>query len=109
MFLCACVCVCICGLGVSEETISFSVVQQPNSGLGRLFLCDVKCSDVEWTGVIYVKWFCFEVKWSEVSYGEVLEDKYIRVTVLYVVVCLVMWLYYCYVIIIFIMLCSLLA
>jgi hypothetical protein len=54
----------------------------------------VKCSDVEWTDVIYVKWFCFEVKWSEVSsemkwsevsYGEVLEDKDIRVTVLYVV------------------------
>jgi hypothetical protein len=33
-----------------------------------------------------------------VSYGEVLEHKYIRVTVLYVVVCFVMWLYYCYVI-----------
>jgi hypothetical protein len=30
------------------------------------------------------------VKWS---YGEVLEDKYIRVTVLYAVVCFVMWLY----------------
>jgi hypothetical protein len=29
---------------------------------------------------------------SEVSYGEVLEDKYIRVTVLYVVVCFVMLL-----------------
>ena len=40
----------------------------------------VKCSDVEWSDVIYVKWFCFEVqcsvvKWSEVSHGEVLEDK----------------------------------
>ena len=23
---------------------------------------DVKCSDVEWTEVIYVKGFCFEVK-----------------------------------------------
>ena len=44
---------------------------------------DVKCSDVEWTDVIYVKWFCFERKWSEVSYSEVLGDKstmYIRVT-----------------------------
>ena len=51
----------------------------------------VRCSDVEWTGVIYVKWsdlgwsdviyvkwFYFKVKWSgwsEVSYGEVLVDK----------------------------------
>jgi len=26
---------------------------------------DVKCSDVEWTDVIYVKWFSFEVKWNE--------------------------------------------
>ena len=32
---------------------------------------DVKCSDVEWTDVIYVKWFCFEVKWSEVKWSEV--------------------------------------
>jgi len=23
---------------------------------------DVKCSDGEWSGVIYVKWYCFEVK-----------------------------------------------
>jgi hypothetical protein len=41
------------------------------------------CSDVEWTDVICVKWFYSEVKWSEVSYGEVLGDKsamYIRVT-----------------------------
>ena len=29
---------------------------------------DVKCSDVEWTEVIYVKWFCFELKWSEVKW-----------------------------------------
>jgi hypothetical protein len=36
---------------------------------------DVKCSDVEWTDVIYVKWFYFEVKWNEVSYGEILGDK----------------------------------
>jgi len=44
---------------------------------------DVKCSDVGWTDVIYVKWFCFQVKWSEASYGKVLGDKstmYIRVT-----------------------------
>ena len=27
----------------------------------------MKCNDVEWTDVIYVKWFCFEVKWSEVA------------------------------------------
>ena len=44
---------------------------------------EVKCSDVERTDVFYVKWFCFEVKWSEMSYGEVLGDKinmYIRMT-----------------------------
>jgi hypothetical protein len=39
--------------------------------------------------------FILPVVSSGVSYGEVLEDKYIRVTVLYVVVCFVMWLYYC--------------
>jgi len=36
-----------------------------------------------WSDVIYVEWFCFEVKSSELSYGEVLGDKstkYIRVT-----------------------------
>jgi len=41
------------------------------------------CIDMEWTDVIYVKWFCFEVKWSETR-GEVLRDKitmYIRVNV----------------------------
>jgi len=40
----------------------------------------MKCSDVEWSDVIYVKWFYFEVKRS---YGEVLVVKsamYIRVT-----------------------------
>jgi len=31
---------------------------------------DVKCSDVEWTDVINVKWFCFEVKWNEVQWSE---------------------------------------
>jgi hypothetical protein len=36
-----------------------------------------------------VKWI--EVKRSEVSYGEVLEDKYIRVTVLYVAVGVVIY------------------
>jgi hypothetical protein len=29
---------------------------------------DVMCSDVEWTDVIYVKWSCFEFKWSEVKW-----------------------------------------
>ena len=29
----------------------------------------MKCGDVEWTGVIYVKWFCFEVMWSELKWG----------------------------------------
>ena len=28
----------------------------------------VNCSDVEWTGVIYVMWFYFEVKWSDVKW-----------------------------------------
>jgi hypothetical protein len=45
---------------------------------------DVKSSDVEWIDVIFVKWFCFEVKWREVSYDEVLGDKstiHIRVKV----------------------------
>jgi hypothetical protein len=32
---------------------------------------DVNCSGVEWTNVIYVKWFRFEVKWSEVKWSEV--------------------------------------
>jgi hypothetical protein len=44
-----------------------------------------------------------------VSYGEVLEDKYIRVTVLYVVVCFVMWLYVllcgCIIVMLFLLLC----
>ena len=31
----------------------------------------VKCSDVEWNDVIYVKWFCFEVKWSDVKCSDV--------------------------------------
>jgi hypothetical protein len=39
-----------------------------------------------------------------VSYDEVLEDRYISVTVLYVTAYFVMWLYYCFVIFI-IMLC----
>jgi hypothetical protein len=60
---------------------------------------NVKCSDVDWTDGIYVNWFCFEVKWSEVelsevSYDEVLEDKYIKVTVLYVAVLLLCYFYY---------------
>jgi hypothetical protein len=41
---------------------------------------DVKCGDVEWTDVIYVKWHCFEVRWV----SKVLGDKsttYIRVNV----------------------------
>ena len=34
-----------------------------------------KWSDVEWTEVIFRQLYCFRVKWSVVSYGEVLEDK----------------------------------
>jgi len=34
----------------------------------------VKRRDVDWTGVIFLKLFCFEVKCSQVSYGEVLGD-----------------------------------
>jgi len=59
-------------------------------------MCDVKCSDVEWTDFICVKWFCFEVKWSEVSYTEFLGDKitmHVRVT-LYWGYLIVMWLIY---------------
>ena len=55
---------------------------------------DEKCSDVEWTDVIYVKWFCFEVQWSEVSHVEVLGDKstmHVRVT-LYWGYLIVLWL-----------------
>ena len=50
---------------------------------------DVKCSDVEWTDVNYVKW-------SEASYGEVLGDNstmYIRVT-LYWGYLIVLWLFH---------------
>jgi len=36
-------------------------------GIGLNNRSDVKCTDVEWTDVIYVKWFCFEVKWNEMS------------------------------------------
>ena len=57
---------------------------------------DVKCSDVVWIDVIYVKWLCFEVKWSEVSYIEVLGDKsrmHIIVT-LYWGYLIVLWLFY---------------
>jgi len=68
---------------------------------------DVKCSNVEWTDVIYVKWFSFEVMWSEVKWVnvEVLRDKsnmHIWVTLLRVLdcivtilfcVCLVLWLF----------------
>jgi hypothetical protein len=28
----------------------------------------VKCSHLEWTDVIYVKWICFEVKWVTVKF-----------------------------------------
>jgi hypothetical protein len=54
---------------------------------------DVKCSDVEWTDVIYVKWFLFL---SEVNYGEVLGDKsamYIKLT-LYWGYMIVLWLFH---------------
>jgi hypothetical protein len=57
---------------------------------------DVKCSDVGWTDVIYVKCFCFEFKWSEVSYGEVLGDKstiHIMVT-LYWDYLIVLWIFH---------------
>jgi hypothetical protein len=53
---------------------------------------DVKCSDVEVSDVIYVKWFCFEVKWSKVSYAEVLRDNsnmHIRVAALKLLDCIV--------------------
>jgi hypothetical protein len=40
---------------------------------------DMKCSDVEWTDVIYVKLFYFEVKWATVNLGDK-STMYIRVT-----------------------------
>ena len=55
-----------------------------------------KCSDVEWTDMIYVKWFYFGVKWIEMSYVEVLGDKstmYIKAT-FYWGYLIVLWLFY---------------
>jgi hypothetical protein len=63
---------------------------------------DVKCSPVMWSvatwreHMIYVKWFYFEVKWSEVIYGEALGDKsttYIRV-ILYWGYLILLWLFH---------------
>jgi len=71
------------------------------SGLSVNKWSDVKCSDVERTDVIYVKWFCFEVKWS---YVEVLGDKstrHIRLT-LYWEYLIVLWLFY----LVYILYCS---
>jgi len=65
-------------------------------GVGCKYVKWCECSDVEWTGVIYVKWFCFEVKWGEVSYVEVLGDKstmHNGVT-LYWGYLIVLWLFY---------------
>jgi len=36
----------------------------------------VKWSDVVWTGVTYVKWFCFKVKWNEVVWTDVIYMKW---------------------------------
>jgi len=53
---------------------------------------DVKCSEVGWTDVIYVKWFYLEVKWSGLRWVHV--DKgalYISVTLYWryvIVLCL---------------------
>jgi hypothetical protein len=51
---------------------------------------DVKCSDVEWTDVIYVKWFYFEAKWTTVNVGDK-SAVYIRTT-LYWGYVIVLWL-----------------
>ena len=32
----------------------------------------MKCSDVEWTDVFYVKWFCFKVKWNALKWSVVM-------------------------------------
>jgi hypothetical protein len=80
-----------------------------NLGLSVNKWSDVKCSDVGWSDVIYVKWFYFEVKWSwsetklsellkwsEVSYGEFLVDTgamYIMVT-LYWGNLIILWLFH---------------
>jgi hypothetical protein len=37
-------------------------------GLSVNMWSGVKCSDVEWTDVIYVKWFYFEIKWSKLRW-----------------------------------------
>ena len=77
-----------CAVVMKSGDLNFMEPSGPLQTCNGTDLYEVKCSDVEWTGVIYVKWFCFEVqwssvKWSEVSYSEVLGDKstmYIRVT-----------------------------
>jgi hypothetical protein len=63
------------------------------------FARNARCTVTTDLLVWYSNTFHFAILfWSEVSYGEFLEERYIRVTVLYVVECFVMWLYYCYVI-----------
>jgi len=58
-----------------------------------------KWSDVGWTDVIYVKWFCFEVQWNSVKWvtfkflGTKVPCTYIRVT-LYWGYLSVLWLFY---------------
>ena len=48
--MCVCVCVSVC--------LSVCLYKWRN----------VKWIDVEWTGLIYVKWFCFEMKWVTVNF-----------------------------------------
>jgi hypothetical protein len=77
-------------VGADEDS---SLATEFKWGLSVNKWSDIKCSDMEWTDVIYVKWFYFEVKWTEVSYGEVIGDKsamYIRVT-LYLII---LWLFH---------------
>ena len=39
--------------------------------------CEVMCSDVEWSDVIYVKWLCCEVMWSDVEWSDVIYVKWL--------------------------------
>ena len=78
---------------VEWSDVEWSDVEWSDVKWSDVELSDVEWSDVEWTDVIYVKWF---FKWSEVSYGEILEDKstvYIKVA-LYWGYWIVLWLFH---------------
>ena len=75
-----------------------NVVTSKCSQMGMSEKSEVNYSDVEWTDVIYVKWYCFEVKWREVRYDEVLGDKitlHIMVTLYWVYLIVFFYLILC--------------